>query len=148
MYPPSPAPSPPAFHITTLTYRPIPFPSQSHTDTETHTPSHTGKCILHSPKPFPTPFPFTYLVIHSWSSLYKHTFDKVAIHATMNSLTLKVLYNTTPHHTNCSPKPQELCSINYFNWRYFEGNEFLFYTMSASEDRHLRIKNQLTTAQP
>ena len=30
---------------------------------------------------------------------------------------------STPHHTNCSPEPQDPCSINYFHLRYFEGSE-------------------------
>ena len=56
---------------------------------------------------------------------------------------------TAPHHTNCNPEPQDPCSIKYSNLRYFEeSKEFLFYTMSASEDTYLRIKNQLITAQP
>ena len=31
--------------------------------------------------------------------------------------------STTPHHTHCSPEPQDPCSINYFNLRYFEESE-------------------------
>ena len=32
---------------------------------------------------------------------------------------------TAPYHTNCSPEPQDPCSINYFDLRYFEGTESL-----------------------
>ena len=38
-----------------------------------------------------------------------------------NSLTLDVLYHITPQNTNCSPEPQDPCTINY--WRYFERSE-------------------------
>ena len=53
---------------------------------------------------------------------------------------------TTPLHTNCSPRQQDPCNITYFEifWRKWE---LLFQTMSDNEDRYLRIKNQLTTAQ-
>ena len=47
---------------------------------------------------------------------------KSSAHKNMCSLTLNALYYTTPHHTNCSPKPQNPSSINDFNLRYFEGS--------------------------
>ena len=34
-----------------------------------------------------------------------------------------------PHHTNCSSKPQDPCSINCFNLRYFEGSESFFFIL-------------------
>ena len=34
-----------------------------------------------------------------------------------------LMSSTTPHHTNCSPEPQDPCSINYLNLRYFERSE-------------------------
>ena len=64
----------------------------------------------------------------------------------LEQLTLNVLYYNTPHHTNCSPELQDPCTTNYL--LYFEGSEFLFNTMSASEHRYLRIKKPLMTAQP
>ena len=34
-----------------------------------------------------------------------------------------VQHHTTPHHTDCSHKPQDPCSINYFHLGYLEGSE-------------------------
>ena len=57
-----------------------------------------------------------------------------------------LMFCTTPHHTDCSPEPQDPCTNDYVRYSCRKW-EFLFYTMSASEDRYLRIKHQLITAQ-
>ena len=65
---------------------------------------------------------------------------------TASTLTLNVLNHTTPHQ----PLPRTARSMQHqlLYLRYFEGKyEFLFYTTSATEDKYLRIKNQLITAQ-
>ena len=46
----------------------------------------------------------------------KHNISEIRI----LTLNVNVLYHTTP---NCGPKLQDPCSINYFDWRYFEGSE-------------------------
>ena len=57
---------------------------------------------------------------------------------------------TTPHHTTQTValnRKVHAASISLI-CDILNGGEFLFYTMSASEDRYLRIRNQLITAQP
>ena len=62
-----------------------------------------------------------------------------------NILTLNVLYHTTPHKLwpwTTRSMHHQLLEVFGRKW------EFLFYTMSAREDRYVRIKNQLITSQP
>ena len=61
---------------------------------------------------------------------------------------LNVQYHTTPHHTNCCPELQDLCSINYFYLRYFEGSEHSSFILCLLVKIVKNKKTQLITTKP